>query len=61
MEKPLGTPKKGAVARLRESYNKRRNQPPSPELTEALRKREKPVKDEPSKKIANTDRDAEIS
>ncbi len=61
MEKPLGTPKKGAVARLRESYNKRRNQPPSQELIKALKKKEKPVKDGPAKKIAKPDRDAEIS
>jgi len=61
VESALKKPKKGAVARLRKAYNKRRrNRVPSDELLEALKKKE-PTKKDQLKKIAKSDRDVELS
>ena len=63
MEKPLGVPKKGAVARLRELYHQRREQPLSQEEKKRLRevfKKKKPAAVEKPKKSAQSRRDLEL-
>ena len=49
-------PRKGAVAKLREAYNKLRKQPVSPELRDVLKKKDRPTSEAPltEKKIAKT-------
>ena len=60
MEQKLKLPKTGAVARLRESYLKRRRESkPSPELLEIL-ENGRPNEEEEPKKIAKQDQDAEM-
>jgi hypothetical protein len=63
MEKPLGVPKKGAGARLREFYKKLRERPLSPsekaELIETFKKKKQSDEKAP-KKIAKPPRDLEL-
>jgi hypothetical protein len=62
MEKPLGIPKKGAVSRLRELYNKRRKQPSPIEDRKRLReifKKDEQASEKP-KRIAKPKSDLEL-
>jgi hypothetical protein len=65
MGKPLGVPKKGAVARMREIYNKIRRQPLTPEQREELRevfkKKERLTDSKRPRKIAKPGQDVEMS
>ena len=64
MEKPLKTPNKGAVARLRELYFERRKRPLSPEekkrLQETFKKKSPEAIPEKPKKSARQKRDLEL-
>jgi sRNA-binding carbon storage regulator CsrA len=64
MKTSLKAPRKGAVARMREIYNKIRNQPVTPEhreeLREVFKKKDRAAKSKKPKKIAKPMHDAEL-